>query len=97
MKKYKKELTFFVGQNNRMFMQPRWIISSSSTLGMWQVEGFVRYEMQDKFYEYRFRAMGRNKKEGEEKVAKQILLNIYRDFPRLFEKFKVTKLRKGLE
>lgn len=30
-------------------------------------------------------------------MAKQILLNIYRDFPRLFEKFKVTKLRKGLE
>lgn len=43
-------------------MYPKWILKKPSILGFWQAEGYVRYEIKEKIYEYRYKNRGRSKK-----------------------------------
>ena len=97
IKSFKKELTYFIGQNNRIFLNPVWAIRPPNNQGYWQVEGCLRYEINDSLFEYRFQGQGKSKKEGEEKVAKKIFLSVCSDFPRLFFKFKKIKQSRGFD
>lgn len=83
---------YFVAQHNKVFMNPKWTIRKPNILGLWEAEGYVRYELQDRIFEYRYKNKGRSKKESEEKVSQCILRSMFRDFPGLFKRFRKIKL-----
>ena len=67
---------------------PKFIFRPPNIHGNWYVEGWVKYEIHDKMYEYREINGGRTKKIGQHNVSAAILRSIYREFPMLFKKFK---------
>lgn len=50
LKSCKKEMYYFVAQNNKIFMTPKWIIKRPNILGYWEAEGYIRYELKEKIY-----------------------------------------------
>lgn len=46
-------------------MMPKWKIRRPNILGCWDVEGWVKYEINNLIYEYRYKNGGYSKKEGQ--------------------------------
>ena len=78
-------------------MNPKWNISRPDYYGFWYVEGIVRYEIENTLMEYRYKTKNKSKKDAERIVSKEILTQVYRDFPCLWSKYRKVKEEKGFD
>lgn len=55
-------------------MTPQWQVKPPNNMNYWEVEGYVRFELNSKIYECRYKNKGENKRDCEQNISKAILV-----------------------